>query len=90
MYFYISQNFPLKKSDVLGIFDIEHTTTTETTREYLSKAQKRFEVVNVNSTVCIPNSFIVTVNKNGNRTIYLSQFSTKTLTKRFKEKSNNA
>ena len=64
----------------IGIFDLDTTTVSKRTRDYLAKAEKAGIVENV----CydIPKSFIVCRDKNGNEKVYISQISSTTLLKR--------
>lgn len=66
--------------EIIGIFDLDTTTVSKRTRDYLSKAEKAGIVENV----CydIPKSFIVCKDKNGNEKVYISQISSSTLLKR--------
>jgi hypothetical protein len=66
--------------EIIGIFDLDTTTVSKRTRDYLAKAEKAGIVENV----CydIPKSFIVCRDKNGNEKVYISQISSSTLLKR--------
>ncbi len=66
--------------EIIGIFDLDTTTVSKRTRDYLAKAEKAGIVENV----CydIPKSFIVCRDKNGNEKVYISQISSTTLLKR--------
>ncbi len=66
--------------EIIGIFDLDTTTVSKRTRDYLAKAEKEGIVENV----CydIPKSFIVCRDKNGNDRVYISQISSSTLLKR--------
>ena len=67
--------------DILGIFDLETTTVSKATRDYLSTMEKGKRVVNVSYE--LPKSFIITRNiKTKEKTMYISQISTNTLLKR--------
>ena len=66
--------------EIIGIFDLDTSTVSKRTRDYLAKAEKAGIVENV----CydIPKSFIVCRDKNGNEKVYISQISSTTLQKR--------
>lgn len=66
-------------NDILAIMDIEKTTTSNNTREFLKSCEEKGMVVTVGND--IPKSFIVTVNK-GKQKVYLSPISSATLKKR--------
>lgn len=78
MYLHLGQETILRTSDILGVFDLDTTTLSKHTRDYLARAEKEGRVVTV--TQELPKSFIVTADRN--KTIYLSQISAQTLKKR--------
>ena len=65
--------------DIIAIMDIERTTTSSITREFLKSCGDKKMVVTVGND--IPKSFIVTI-RNGKQTVYLSPISASTLYKR--------
>ena len=85
MYLHLGGDGIIVQEDVVGIFNIETTTTSKTTRKYLSRAEKSGNVINV--TPELPASFVVCSRKKKtgdaeDETIYISQISTVTLKKR--------
>jgi len=79
MYLHLGQNTVVRTASVVGIFDIENTSTSRLTRNYLSQAEKSGQVVNVSTE--LPKSFVVC--REGKRTVvYISQISPATLKKR--------
>lgn len=66
-------------NDIMAIMDIEKTTTSNNTREFLKNCEEKGMVVTVGND--IPKTFIVTVNK-GKQNVYLSPISSATLRKR--------
>ena len=79
MYIGIGQDTVIKDKDILGIFDLDNTTVSKATREYINTASKNGECVTV-SFEELPKSFIVTADKNG-RNVYISPFNTSTIFK---------
>lgn len=79
MYLHLGQNTVVNEKDIVGIFDIEQTTVSKKTRDFLNNAGKKGNVVNVSFE--IPKSFIVCKNKTETK-VYISQLSTHTLQKR--------
>ena len=79
MYLHVGKEIILKTEDIIGIFDLDTATVSKRTRDYLSKAEKAGEVINV--TTELPKSFIVCKEKKGKK-IYISQISSSTLEKR--------
>ena len=78
MYLHIGQDFLIKTDDIIGIFDLDNSTISVRTRDYLRRQQLAGRVVTVGQE--LPKSFILCKNKNG-VTIYLSQISPATLLK---------
>lgn len=79
IYLHIGNDFLVKIQNIIGIFDIETTSTSKTTKKYLALAQKQGEIVTVSSE--IPKTFIVCL-ENTKTKIYISQISCATLKKR--------
>ena len=79
MYIHLGNETVIKSSDVIGIFDLDSTTVSKNTRIFLSKAEKKKEVVNVSYE--LPKSFILCSKKKKNK-VYISQISSVTLRKR--------
>ena len=80
MYLHLGMDKVITFDEIVGIFDLDTTTVSKRTRDYLAKAEKAGIVENV----CydIPKSFIVCRDKNGNEKVYISQISSTTLLKR--------
>ena len=79
MYIHLGGEYLVSQEDVIGIFDLENTTVSKHTRDFLNKSEKRKEVINVSYE--LPKSFILTSKKNKNK-VYISQISPTTLNKR--------
>ncbi|MDD4699328.1 MAG: DUF370 domain-containing protein [Oscillospiraceae bacterium] len=79
MYIHLGQETVVWSKDVIGIFDLDTSTVSKHTRNFLSKAEKNGEVINV--TYELPKSFILCNSSNKNR-VYISQISTSTLQRR--------
>lgn len=79
MYLHLGNDIIVKKSDIVGIFDLDASTVSKTTRDFLSKAEKSGKVTNVSSE--LPKSFVVCKEKKGEK-IYICQLSPITLIKR--------
>ncbi len=80
MYLHLGMDKVITFDEIIGIFDLDTSTVSKRTRDYLAKAEKAGIVENV----CydIPKSFIVCRDKNGNEKVYISQISSSTLLKR--------
>lgn len=79
MYLHLGQDVVVRSDDVIGIFDIENTSVSKITKEFLSCQEKQHCVVNVSTE--LPKSFIVC--RSGEKvSVYISQISCATLKKR--------
>lgn len=79
MYLHLGKDTIVRKKDIIGIFDLDNSTVSKKTRDYLANAEKNGEVINVSSD--LPKSFVVCV-ENGINKIYICQISPLTLIKR--------
>lgn len=84
MFLHLGQETVIKTDDILGIFDLETTTVTKKTMDYLKKAEDEGRTVNVS--LDIPKSFVVCSKKNEPPIVYISQLSTGTLLGRMENK----
>ena len=57
MYLHLGQDTVVKMSEVVGIFDLETSTISKITREFLAKAEKSGKVINVSMEM--PKTFIL-------------------------------
>jgi len=79
MFLHLGGSHMVYMDDVVGFFDLEKTSISKITREYLKKAQNEKKVINVSDE--LPKSFIIT-KKNNSESVYISPISTNTLNKR--------
>ncbi|MBQ3053127.1 MAG: DUF370 domain-containing protein [Clostridia bacterium] len=84
MFIHLGQEWIVNEKDVIGIFDIENTTISKNTRQFLAKSEKRKEVTTVSYE--LPKSFIVCSDKKNKNKVFISQISSSTLEKRTKSK----
>ncbi len=82
MYLNIGQDTVIIDEEILGIFDLDNTTVSKSTREYINTASKQGKCITV-SFEELPKSFIVTT-KGEKRSIYISPLNTSTIFKRIK------
>ena len=81
MYLHLGNETIIRTKDIIGIFDLDSTTVSKRSRDYLAKAEKRKEAVTVSYE--LPKSFVVCAEKNDKKQeIYISQHSSSTLLKR--------
>ncbi|MBQ6265619.1 MAG: DUF370 domain-containing protein [Clostridia bacterium] len=82
MFIHIGLDKVIRSGDVLGIFDLDNTTVSKTTRDYLAFAQKNGQITDVCTD--LPKSFVVCSGKKNEQTVYITQLNTSTLLKRAK------
>ena len=80
MYLSIGNDMAVRDSSVIGIFDMDNTSTSTRTRLFLEKAQKNGEIIPCDD---LPKSYILTV-EYGMTKVYESTLSSATLEKRMK------
>lgn len=81
MYLHLGNDMVINTKDLIGIFDMDNTTVSPKTRDFLKKAQKNGDIVDACDD--LPKSFILTKKKENNR-VYISSLATRTLLKRTK------
>lgn len=81
----IGQDKMITDKEIIGIFDLDNTTVSKATRDYINFSVKKDECTVV-SMEDLPKSFIV-CDKNSKRTVYISPFNTATIFKRLETKS---
>jgi len=79
MYLHLGQGTVVPFSSVIGVFDLDNTSSSHLTRAFLNAAEKAGRVVNVSED--LPKSFVL-CNDRGDTTIYLSQLAPATLLRR--------
>ena len=80
MYLSIGNDMAVRDSSIIGIFDMDNTSTSKRTRAFLEEAEKQGQVVPCDD---LPKSFVLTAEYGFYRT-YLTSLSTQTLEKRLK------
>ena len=80
MYISIGNDFAVRESTIIGIFDLDNTTVTARGREFLERAEKEGQVVPWDD---LPKSFILT-SEYGMTRIFQTNLSTQYLAKKMK------
>ena len=80
MYLSIGDDLAVRGASVIGIFDLDNTTTSKRTRKFLQKAEEEGQVVPCDD---LPKSFLLTA-EYGLPKIYLTTLSAATLEKRLR------
>lgn len=79
MYINLEQNEFIIEEEIKGIFDIDKTTVSKKTREWIRQKEKEKKVIYTSYE--LPKSFII-CEKNGEEIVYISQLSPITIIKR--------
>ena len=80
MYLNIGSDLAVRDRSIIGIFDMDNTTTSKRTREFLERAEKEGQVVPCDD---LPKSFVLTA-EYGLERIFLTSLNAATLEKRLK------
>ncbi|MBQ7718286.1 MAG: DUF370 domain-containing protein [Clostridia bacterium] len=81
MYIHIGGDTVIERKSIVGIMEIENTSTSKITKDFFRKNGKK--VINISDD--LPRSFIITKDNNKSK-IYISPISTATLYKRCRER----
>ena len=80
MYLNIGNDMAVRESSIIGIFDMDNTSTSKRTRIFLNQAEQEGQVVPCDD---LPKSFVLTAEYGLSR-VYLTSLSSSTLEKRLK------
>ena len=80
MYLSIGKDMAVRERGIVGIFDMDNTTTSKRTREFLNEAEREGKVVPCDD---LPESFVLTAEYGLDR-VYLTPYASATLEKRLK------
>jgi len=79
MYLHLGEDISVKIKSIVAIMDLETTSVSKITKEFLKIAQKCDSVINVNDE--LPKSYVI-VNEKNETKVYISPISSQTLLKR--------
>ena len=81
MFLHLGENTVISSAEIIGIFDMDNTTVSKATRDYLSKMQKDKKIIDVS--LDLQKSFVLCKDRDsGENVVYISPISTQTLLKR--------
>ena len=80
MYLSIGNDMAVRDRSIIGIFDLDNTSTSKRTREFLEKSEHEGQVVPCDD---LPKSFVLTSEYGFNR-VHLTALASATLEKRLK------
>lgn len=82
MYLHIGGDFLLRSEDIIGIFDIENTSISKITRDFLKESEKNKKVIT--TSFDLPRSYILDKESR----LYVSPISPATLLKRIENEKS--
>ena len=80
MYLNIGSDMAVREKSIIGIFDMDNTSTSKRTREFLERSEKEGQVVPCDD---LPKSFLLTAEYGLSR-VYLTALNSSTLERRMK------
>ena len=80
-FLHLGNDVVINTKRIIAIFDIENTSTSQLTKDFLSNLKNK-EIVTVNNEM--PKTFVI-CNENKKETIYITSISAATLKKRFND-----
>lgn len=79
---HLGKNGTVHVKDIIGFFDLDGATESETTKSFLKRSEKEFKIVNL--LYDLPKCFVVTA-ENGEENVYMISNSVETEIKRMGE-----
>ena len=73
MYLHLGQSVVVRQSDIIGIFDLDNTTSSFRTRRFLERAEQEGRLTAISED--LPKSFILCQSEEKDAVVYLSQLS---------------
>lgn len=88
MYLHLGQDTVVRTDEIIGIFDLESSSVSKITKDFLAGAEKNGQVFNVSYE--LPKTFVICGGRKKS-TVYIAQISSATLKKRatFMEEISN-
>ena len=80
MYLNIGNDMAVRDRNIIGIFDMDNTSTSKRTREFLERAEKEGNVIPCDD---LPKAYVLTM-EYGFQRVHLSSLNAMTLEKRLK------
>lgn len=77
MYLHLGQSVIVSHEEIIGIFDLDNTSYSHRTREFLDRAQHDGRVTAVSGE--LPKSFVLSQSRSGPDRVYITQLSSATL-----------
>ncbi len=85
MFLHLGADIVVKKTDIVAIMDMETSSLSKITKEFLKNEERSGNVINVD-VYLLPKSYVL-VSENKKRKLYISPIATSTLLKRANDKN---
>ena len=85
MFLHLGGDIVINTKSIVAIMDLETSSVSKITREFLKKITKNNNVININS-LELPKSYVI-CEENGKIIVYVSPISSRTLNKRAESKN---
>lgn len=85
MYIHIGGDVSLLKNNIIAIFDMDNSTVSKLSRQFLKFAEDKKTVINVSNE--LPRTFIIAYTGKSETAVYLSPVTASTLLKRAEEET---
>lgn len=82
MFLHGGGNQNLRKSEIIGIFDLDSATVGQKTKDFLRRTEKQGKTTNIGTG--LPKSFLLTVSKEKEERVFFSPLAATTLAQRAK------
>ncbi|NLU23735.1 MAG: DUF370 domain-containing protein [Clostridiales bacterium] len=84
---HIGENVMIPEKRIIGIFDLDNTSQSKITKQFLTNAEKESVVINVSED--IPKSFLLCDHPYHPQIVYISQLNSSTLARRMESSSKD-
>jgi len=81
MYLHLGRNIVIRDNELVGIFDLDTTTVSQRTKDFLRQTEKKGRITTVAED--LPKSFVL-CEKNGEQSVYVTQIAASTIWKRLR------
>lgn len=81
MYLHLGNDSVINEKKIIGIFDIENTSVSKDTRQFLAAFSKHGKEIDIGTEMMMPRSFVL-CEESGKNEIYISPISAQTIKKR--------
>lgn len=85
MYIYLGGNIAVNSKSIVGVFDLDNTTVSKKTRDFLNVAEKQQRVIY--TSYDLPKTFVICNDKKRKNVVYITAVSAQTIRKRCNDNS---